>query len=406
MFYHLYLLFEDWDIPGLGLLQYLSFRTGMAFLLALLLLIPFGDKVIGLLKRNQIGEEVRDLGLEGQLAKKDTPTMGGVLILGATLIPTLLFANLTNTYLLIMLVALVWFGLLGGMDDYIKVFKRKKAGLHGYYKLAGQSLLGIFVAVMLFVSPETDLRLNSSGQEETTYSASTEVMPSHLDKELTTTIPFMKNNELNYRSLFPEGKMGAILGWALFAVIIIFVVTALSNGANLTDGLDGLAAGVSVPVVVVLGIFAYLSGNVIYATYLNIVYIPNVGELMIFMGAFVGALVGFLWFNSYPAKIFMGDTGSLTIGGVIGVFAILVRKELMLPLLCGIFLIESLSVILQVSYFKYTKMRYGVGRRIFLMSPLHHHYQKKKVPESRIVSRFWIVSILLAVLTVVTLKIR
>jgi len=406
MFYHLYLLFEDWDIPGLGLLQYLSFRTGMAFLFALLLLIPFGDKVIGLLRRNQIGEEVRDLGLEGQLAKKDTPTMGGVLILGATLIPTLLFANLTNTYLLIMLVALVWFGLLGGMDDYIKVFKRKKAGLHGYYKLAGQSLLGIFVAVMLFVSPETDLRLNTSGQEETTYSASTEVMPSHLDKELTTTIPFMKNNELNYRSLFPEGKMGAILGWALFAVIIIFVVTALSNGANLTDGLDGLAAGVSVPVVVVLGIFAYLSGNVIYATYLNIVYIPNVGELMIFMGAFVGALVGFLWFNSYPAKIFMGDTGSLTIGGVIGVFAILVRKELMLPLLCGIFLIESLSVILQVSYFKYTKMRYGVGRRIFLMSPLHHHYQKKKVPESRIVSRFWIVSILLAVLTVVTLKIR
>ena len=358
------------------------------------------------MKRNQIGEEVRDLGLEGQLAKKDTPTMGGVLILGATLIPTLLFANLTNTYLLIMLVALVWFGLLGGMDDYIKVFKRKKAGLHGYYKLAGQSLLGIFVAVMLFVSPETDLRLNSSGQEETTYSASTEVMPSHLDKELTTTIPFMKNNELNYRSLFPEGKTGAILGWALFAVIIIFVVTALSNGANLTDGLDGLAAGVSVPVVVVLGIFAYLSGNVIYATYLNIVYIPNVGELMIFMGAFVGALVGFLWFNSYPAEIFMGDTGSLTIGGVIGVFAILVRKELMLPLLCGIFLIESLSVILQVSYFKYTKMRYGVGRRIFLMSPLHHHYQKKKVPESRIVSRFWIVSILLAVLTVVTLKIR
>lgn len=406
MFYHLYLLFEDWDIPGFGLLQYLSFRTGMAFLLALLLLIPFGDKVIGLLRRNQIGEEVRDLGLEGQLAKKDTPTMGGVLILGATLIPTLLFANLTNTYLLIMLVALVWFGLLGGMDDYIKVFKRKKAGLHGYYKLAGQSLLGIFVAVMLFVSPETDLRLNTSGQEETTYSASTEVMPSHLDKELTTTIPFMKNNELNYRSLFPEGKTGAILGWALFAVIIIFVVTALSNGANLTDGLDGLAAGVSVPVVVVLGIFAYLSGNVIYATYLNIVYIPNVGELMIFMGAFVGALVGFLWFNSYPAKIFMGDTGSLTIGGVIGVFAILVRKELMLPLLCGIFLIESLSVILQVSYFKYTKMRYGVGRRIFLMSPLHHHYQKKGIPESRIVSRFWIVSILLAVLTVVTLKIR
>ena len=406
MFYHLYLLFEDWDIPGLGLLQYLSFRTGMAFLFALLLLIPFGDKVIGLLRRNQIGEEVRDLGLEGQLAKRGTPTMGGVLILGATLIPTLLFANLTNTYLLIMLVALVWFGLLGGMDDYIKVFKRKKAGLHGYYKLAGQSLLGIFVAVMLFVSPETDLRLNSSGQEETTYSASTEVMPSHLDKELTTTIPFMKNNELNYRSLFPEGKMGAILGWALFAVIIIFVVTALSNGANLTDGLDGLAAGVSVPVVVVLGIFAYLSGNVIYATYLNIVYIPNVGELMIFMGAFVGALVGFLWFNSYPAKIFMGDTGSLTIGGVIGVFAILVRKELMLPLLCGIFLIESLSVILQVSYFKYSKMRYGVGRRIFLMSPLHHHYQKKGVPESRIVSRFWIVGILLAVLTVVTLKIR
>ena len=422
MFYHLYLLFEGWDIPGLGLLQYLSFRAGMAFLVSLLLLIPFGHRVIRRLQRNQIGEEIRDLGLEGQMAKKGTPTMGGLLIVAATLLPTLLFANLSNAYLLIMLVATLWLGLLGGLDDYIKVFKHRKAGLNGWCKVAGQVALGLFVALVLFLSPETGVRPQTVKarvlQEEVVKDTvvangegdGSEVAPSTLpalDKALTTTIPFFKNNELDYRWLVPfSGTLGDVVAWLLFAVVVVLIVTSVSNGANLTDGLDGLAAGVSVPIVAVLGLFAYLSGNVIYASYLNIAHIPNVGELLVYMGALVGALVGFLWYNGYPARIFMGDTGSLTIGGVIGVFAILVRKELMLPILCGVFLVESLSVMMQVAYFKYTRLRFGEGRRIFLMSPLHHHYQKKGIPESRIVLRFWIVGLLLAVLTIVTLKVR
>ena len=423
MFYQLYLLFEGWDIPGLGLLQYLSFRAGMAFLVSLLLLIPFGQRVIRLLQRNQIGEEIRDLGLEGQMSKKGTPTMGGLLIVVATLLPTLLFANLSNAYLLIMLVSTIWLGFLGGLDDYIKVFKHKKAGLNGWCKVAGQIALGLFVALVLFLSSETGVRPQpkaeplqpaivadaprSEPEIETEESAVQQTPLPPLDKALTTTIPFFKNNELDYRWLVPfSGTLGDVVAWLLFALIVVFIVTSVSNGANLTDGLDGLAVGVSVPIVAVLGLFAYLSGNVIYASYLNIEHIPNVGELLVYMGALVGALVGFLWYNGYPARIFMGDTGSLTIGGVIGVFAVLVRKELLLPILCGIFLIESLSVMLQVLYFKYTRIRFGEGRRIFLMSPLHHHYQKKGIPEPRIVLRFWIVSLLLAVLTIVTLKVR
>ncbi len=407
MFYHLYTLFEGWDIPGLGLLQYLSFRTGMAFLLALLLLLIFGEPLIRALRKNQIGEEIRDLGLEGQKSKQGTPTMGGLLIVGATLIPTLFFANLTNAYVLIMLVSTVWLALLGGLDDYIKVFKQRKAGLKGRYKVLGQVTLGVFVALMLFVSPETGVRARSVKSDNTATTEVVETTVPTLEKDLTTTIPFVKNNEFDYHWLIPlDGPQGKVLAWLLFAIVVLIIVTSVSNGANLTDGLDGLAAGVSVPIVAVLGLFAYLSGNVIYASYLNIAHIPNVGELMVFMGAFVGALVGFLWFNGFPARIFMGDTGSLTIGGVIGVFAILVRKELLLPILCGVFLVESLSVVLQVGYFKYTRKRYGEGRRIFLMSPLHHHYQKKGIPESRIVLRFWIVGLLLAVLTIVTLKIR
>lgn len=423
MFYQLYLLFDGWDIPGLGLLQYLSFRAGMAFLVSLLLLIPFGHQVIRLLQRNQIGEEIRDLGLEGQMSKKGTPTMGGLLIVVATLLPTLLFANLSNAYLLIMLVSTIWLGFLGGLDDYIKVFKHKKAGLNGWCKVAGQVALGLFVALVLFLSSETGVRPQpkaeplqsaivadapqSEPEIETEESSVQQTPLPPLDKALTTTIPFFKNNELDYRWLVPfSGTLGDVVAWLLFALIVVLIVTSVSNGANLTDGLDGLAAGVSVPIVAVLGLFAYLSGNVIYASYLNIEHIPNVGELLVYMGALVGALVGFLWYNGYPARIFMGDTGSLTIGGVIGVFAVLVRKELLLPILCGIFLIESLSVMLQVLYFKYTRIRFGEGRRIFLMSPLHHHYQKKGVPEPRIVLRFWIVSLLLAVLTIVTLKVR
>ena len=379
----------------------------MAFLLALLLLLIFGEPLIRALRKNQIGEEIRDLGLEGQKSKQGTPTMGGLLIVGATLIPTLFFANLTNAYVLIMLVSTVWLALLGGLDDYIKVFKQRKAGLKGRYKVLGQVTLGVFVALMLFVSPETGVRARSVKTDNTATTEVVETTVPTLEKDLTTTIPFVKNNEFDYHWLIPlDGPQGKVLAWLLFAIVVLIIVTSVSNGANLTDGLDGLAAGVSVPIVAVLGLFAYLSGNVIYASYLNIAHIPNVGELMVFMGAFVGALVGFLWFNGFPARIFMGDTGSLTIGGVIGVFAILVRKELLLPILCGVFLVESLSVVLQVGYFKYTRKRYGEGRRIFLMSPLHHHYQKKGIPESRIVLRFWIVGLLLAVLTIVTLKIR
>ncbi len=411
MLYELYRTLAQFDIPGLGLLQYLSFRAGIAFLAALLLSIPLGGRFIRFMQRRQIGEEIRDLGLEGQMAKKGTPTMGGLLILGATLIPTLFLSDLRNVYIVIMLVATVLLGVIGGTDDYIKVFLRRKAGLNGWYKVLGQIAIGVFVGVMLFMSPRATVREGipvrvGPQRGEVTVGQEVSMQPVY-EKNLKTTIPFLKNHELDYRKLVPiDGELGDMLAWGLFVLVVVLIVTATSNGSNLTDGLDGLAAGVSAPVVFVLGAFAYLSGNVIYASYLRIMYIPAIGELVVYVSAFVGALIGFLWFNSFPAKVFMGDTGSLTIGGVIGVFAVLVRKELLLPILCGVFLLESLSVMMQVGYFKYTKRRLGEGKRIFLMSPLHHHFQLKGLPESRIVVRFWIVSLLLAVLTLVTLKIR
>ncbi|PIE83937.1 MAG: phospho-N-acetylmuramoyl-pentapeptide-transferase [Bacteroidia bacterium] len=411
MLYSLYHALAHYDIPGLGLLRYLSFRAGIAFVLALLVTIALGGRFIRVMRRLQIGEDIRDLGFEDQMAKRGTPTMGGILILAATLIPSLLLADLRNPYIFIMLVSTVWLGLIGGADDYIKVFRRNKKGLNGWLKVMGQVGLGLFVGLMLFLSPRVMVRgeaHQASGSAPVAVEL-TEATPraGGYEKNLKTTIPFLKDHELDYRDLVPlEGRMGNMLAWGLFVFVVVFIVTAVSNGANLTDGLDGLAAGSSAPMAMVLGVFAYLSGHVIYSSYLHIMYIPEVGELVVYISGFIGALVGFLWYNAYPAQIFMGDTGSLTIGGVLGVYAVLVRKELLLPVLCGVFLLESLSVIVQVAYFKYTKRRYGAGRRVFLMSPLHHHYQKKGFVESHIVTRFWIVSILLAGLAVVTLKIR
>lgn len=414
MLYHLFhYLQESYDLPGSGMFQYISFRSAGAIILSLLIVIFFGKSVIRFLQRRQIGEEIRDLGLEGQLQKRGTPTMGGVIILIAILIPTLLFARLDNVYILLLLFSTVWLGFIGGLDDYIKVFRHKKEGLSGRFKIVGQVGLGIIVGLTMWQSEQIVVREKISVPTETIYydEAGNEVV-NHMQqvvlspesiKTTKTTIPFLKNNELDYRSLVC-GNEG--WSWLLYIVVAIFVVTAVSNGANLTDGLDGLVTGVSAPIVVVLGILAYLSGHIIYADYLNIMYIPGSGELVIFAAAFLGALVGFLWYNSFPAQIFMGDTGSLAIGGVIAVFSLCIRKELLLPLLCGIFLVEALSVMMQVGYFKYTKRKYGEGRRIFLMSPLHHHYQKGGLFETKIVVRFWIISMLLAAITLVTLKIR
>ena len=414
MLYHLFhYLQESYDLPGSGMFQYISFRSAGAIILSLLIVIFFGKSVIRFLQRRQIGEEIRDLGLEGQLQKRGTPTMGGVIILIAILIPTLLFARLDNVYILLLLFSTLWLGFIGGLDDYIKVFRHKKEGLSGRFKIVGQVGLGIIVGLTMWQSEQIVVREKISVPTETIYydEAGNEVV-NHMQqvvlspesiKTTKTTIPFLKNNELDYRSLVC-GNEG--WSWLLYIVVAIFVVTAVSNGANLTDGLDGLVTGVSAPIVVVLGILAYLSGHIIYADYLNIMYIPGSGELVIFAAAFLGALVGFLWYNSFPAQIFMGDTGSLAIGGVIAVFSLCIRKELLLPLLCGIFLVEALSVMMQVGYFKYTKRKYGEGRRIFLMSPLHHHYQKGGLFETKIVVRFWIISMLLAAITLVTLKIR
>ena len=399
----LYSLFQyldrHFDMPGAGVFQYISFRSAVAVILALLITIFFGRSIIRALQRHQIGEEIRDLGLEGQLKKRGTPTMGGVIILLSILVPTLLFGKLDNIYVQLMLVSTVWLGLIGGLDDYIKVFRHKKEGLQGRFKIVGQVGLGLIVGTTMWLS--TDIVVRETPTEE----AKTPAIEQQLQdvKTTKTTIPFLKDNELDY-SLFTGGN--TLLAWLLYVVVAIFVVTAVSNGANLTDGLDGLVTGVSVPIVGVLGALAYLSGHVVYADYLNIMYIPDSGELVIYAAAMMGALVGFLWYNGFPAQIFMGDTGSLTIGGVIAVFALCIRKELLLPLLCGVFLVEALSVMIQVSYFKYTKRKYGEGRRIFLMSPLHHHYQKKEMFETKIVLRFWIISLLLAAMTLVTLKIR
>ena len=414
MLYHLFRYLDQyWNIPGSGMFQYLSFRAAAAIILSLLIVIIFGRRIIDFLRRKQIGEEIRDLGLEGQLQKRGTPTMGGVIILLAILVPILLLGRLDNIYVQLMLVSTVWLGLIGGLDDYIKVFRHHKEGLKGRFKIVGQVGLGLIVGTTMWISEEIVVREKSVQPVETVYcDPSGEVVASTVQrvvlsseslKTTQTTIPFIKNNELDY-SWFTGGNDTA--AWLLYVLVAILVITAVSNGANLTDGLDGLVTGVSVPIVVVLGAMAYLSGHIVYADYLNIMYIPQSGELLVFAAATAGALIGFLWYNSFPAQIFMGDTGSLSIGVIIAVFALCIRKELLLPLLCGVFLVESLSVMMQVSYFKYTKRKYGEGRRILLMSPVHHHYQKRGIFETKIVTRFWIVSLLLAAVTLVTLKIR
>ncbi len=403
MFYYLFTYLSRFDIPGAGMFEYISFRSGLAIITSLIISLVYGKKIIRFLQRKQIGEEIRDLGLEGQYAKVGTPTMGGIIIVASIIIPTLLFAKLENVYILLMITTTIWLGFVGFLDDYIKVFKKNKEGLSGKFKIFGQIGLGIIVGFTMYYSDDIVVRENPEAYQTEN---STNYEPQNV-KSTITTIPFVKNHEFDYASLVGFlGEYKQPAAWIVFILITIFIITAVSNGANLTDGLDGLATGVSAINVITLGIFAYLSGNIIYSDYLNIMYIPNISELVIFASAVIGAAIGFLWYNSYPAQIFMGDTGSLTFGGIIAVFAILVRKELLIPLLCAIFLVENLSVIIQVSYFKYTKRKYGEGRRIFKMSPLHHHYQKSGYPEPKIVTRFWIVGILLAVLTVITLKIR
>ncbi len=413
----LYYLFKYLDsmmnFPGAGLFNFISFRAAMALITSLIISIFFGKRIINLLRRQQIGETVRDLGLTGQVEKQGTPTMGGLIILGSILIPTLLFAKLHNIYVITMIVSTVWLGAIGFLDDYIKVFKKNKEGLKGRFKIIGQIGVGLLVGGILYFS--NDVQVHKQVPLDYTLQAN-ETLVSHLhsditaDKQtkwiktdaMTTTIPFVKDNELNYSDFI--GSSSSV--WLLFIPLVILIVISVSNGANLTDGLDGLATGSSAIIGIALAVLAYISSNVHFADYLNVMYIPGTEEMVIFIAAFVGACVGFLWYNSYPAQIFMGDTGSLALGGIIAVFAIVIRKELMIPVLCGVFLVENLSVILQVAYFKFTKKRFGEGRRIFLMAPLHHHYQKKGIHEAKIVARFWIVSILLAVITIVSLKLR
>lgn len=414
MLYYLFdYLDKQFDLMGAGVFKYISFRAGMAAFFSLLITIMFGKTLINFLQRKQVGEDIRDLGLEGQLQKKGTPTMGGLIIIAAILIPTLLFARLDNIYVILLIVATVWLGVIGFLDDYIKVFKKDKEGLAGRFKIVGQVGLGLIVGLTLYFHDEVVVRevqpdslasisaLTFTQEED----QETETLLKYKDvKSTTTTIPFFKNNELDYKNLLPF--LPDDFTWITYTLVVIVVVTAVSNGANITDGIDGLAAGTSGIIALTLAIFAYLSGRVDFSSYLNIMYIPNLSELVIFTTALVGACLGFLWYNAFPAQVFMGDTGSLTIGGIIAVLALAVRKELLIPVICGIFLIENLSVILQVSYFKYTKKKYGEGRRILLMSPLHHHYQKKNLHEAKIVTRFWIVGILLAILSLATLKLR
>jgi phospho-N-acetylmuramoyl-pentapeptide-transferase len=386
--------------------QYISFRAGLAAILSLLIATIFGKRIINLLYRLQVGETVRDLGLVGQKEKAGTPTMGGIIIIIAVLIPALLFTKLSNIYILLLIISTIWMGMIGFADDYIKVFRKNKEGLKGRFKILGQVGLGIIVGATLYFHPEVTVK-NENAQASRMREVVRPISTLEEVKSTKTTIPFMKKNEFDYASLIQwVGKDAKKWVWLIFIPIVIFIITAVSNGANLTDGIDGLAAGSSAIIVFTLGIFSWISGNIIFSEYLNIMYIPHVGEVTIFVAAFVGALIGFLWYNTYPAQVFMGDTGSLTIGGIIAVLAIMVRKELLIPVLCGIFLLENVSVILQVAYFKYTKKRYGEGRRIFLMSPLHHHYQKKGYHESKIVMRFLIVGIILALISFITLKIR
>jgi len=403
MLYYVFQYLENFfKIPGAGVFQYITFRSGMAMIFSLLISIIYGKRIISRLRKMQIGETVRELGLEGQKEKSGTPTMGGIIIIIATLIPVLLFAKLDNIYVLLLILTTIWMGAIGFLDDYIKVFKKDKEGLKGRFKVVGQVGLGLIVGAVLYFSPAVTVR------EVPAKHMLSEVAVSQYDvKSTATTIPFFKNNEFDYSMLISwMGEGAQDYAWLIFIPIVIFIVTAVSNGANLTDGIDGLAAGTSAISTFVLGIFAFISGNVIFANYLDIMYIPNSGEMTVFVSAFIGALIGFLWYNTFPAQVFMGDTGSLTIGGIIAVLAIAVRKELLIPVLCAVFFAETLSVVLQVSYFKYTKKKYGEGRRIFLMSPLHHHFQKKGYHESKIVTRFWIIAILLGVFCVISLKLR
>ena len=410
MLYYIFEKLKDFDIPGQGLMNYLSFRAIAANVLAMLVALFFGKKVIAWLQKKQIGETIRDLGLEGQMAKKGTPTMGGIIILVALLTAVLLLCDLSNIYIQLLLLTSVWCGGLGFWDDYIKVFKHNKNGLSETKKLLGQFCLGVIVAATVCFSPKIVVReqvesaASAEGQTELA-----EARETHEDvvKSTKTTIPFVKTHEFDYKYLSPfKGSLGWYCKWAIYALVIIFILLACSNGANLTDGMDGLSAGTSAIVAVVIGVLAWLGGNVLNASYLNIMYIPASGEIAVFMSAFVGALVGFLWYNTFPAQVFMGDTGSLMVGGIIGVSAVLIRKELLLPILCGIFLVESLSVILQRSWFKFTKRKYGEGRRLFRMAPIHHHFQKQNIPEAKIVTRFWLIGIVLAVSTLALLKIR
>lgn len=414
MLYYLFDYLNTLDFPGAGVFHYISFRSGMALITSLIISILFGNKLINLLKKMQMGEQVRDLGLDGQKEKEGTPTMGGLIILGAILIPTLLFAKLHNVYVLTMIVATVWLGIIGFLDDYLKKIRKNKDGLAGKFKVIGQVGVGVIVGAMMFFHPDVKIHKKVGNDyvlqegERVVKVIETENFI-HTSKwvetdDMLTTIPFVKNNEVDYNWIL--GDAGKKWGWIIFIPIVVFIVIAVSNGANLTDGLDGLATGTSAIIGIALAILAYVSSHITFASYLNVMYIPHIEELVIFISAFVGACVGFLWYNAYPAKVFMGDTGSLAIGGIIAVFAIAIRKELLIPVLCGVFLVENLSVIIQVAYFKYTRKRTGEGKRIFLMSPLHHHYQKKGMHEAKIVARFWIVGILLAVITVVTLKLR
>lgn len=407
LYYFFEYLDKTLDIPGTGVFQYITFRSALALILSLMLSTIYGKKIINFLRNQQVGETVRELGLEGQTQKAGTPTMGGLIIIFATLIPVILLTKLNNIYIILLIVTTLWMGTIGFIDDYIKIFKKDKQGLKGIFKVIGQVGLGLIVGSVLYFSPAVTIREKSNtpisfNRTENTFSQ----QPKEY-KSTTTTIPFTKNNELEYAKILePFTDDYQKWAWLVFIPIVIFIITAVSNGANLTDGIDGLAAGTSAISVLALGIFTFISGNIILSNYLNVMYIPNSGEMTVFIAAFVGALVGFLWYNSYPASVFMGDTGSLTIGGIIAVLAISVRKEMLLPVLCAIFFAETFSVLLQVSYFKYTKKRFGEGRRIFLMSPLHHHYQKKGYHESKIVTRFWIVTILLAIVAIVTLKLR
>lgn len=408
MLYYLFDYLNSLDVPGAGVFQYISFRAALAVILSLIVSMFFGKYIIRFLLKKQVGETVRDLGLEGEKEKQGTPTMGGLMILGSILVPTLLFAKLDNVYIILMLVSTVLLGTLGFIDDYIKVFKKNKEGLQGKFKIVGQVAIGIIAGSILYFHEDVSIKERVENPTEIATDASgNEIAQWDEHRSTVTTIPFVKNNEFDYSWLLSwMGENWIKYTWIIFIPIVILVVTAVSNGANITDGVDGLAAGTSGIIGLALGIFAFVSGNYVFADYLNIMYLPNTGELVVFIAAFVGACIGFLWYNSYPASVFMGDTGSLAIGGIIAVFALAIRKELILPILCGIFLIENLSVMIQVSYFKYTKKKYGEGRRVFKMSPLHHHYQKLGMNESKIVTRFWIVGIMLAVLSIVTLKLR